>query len=207
MVSDHLLFPVKELFKIHQPSGLRLSSSRNLRLNSGDPTTRELKLHSRLHKKANLFDDTRVGVNPPSGRTGSVGRYLSSTDFRRNGQGQVKLGTNRYNWSYIHFKALMARYSLFMLFSITNAGVIPIKIPNSIDAGDTSKPTGNQIGSVPSAMDVMAVISVIALAFLVYLSIRNSLHPHIDLGISLLVAFWIHWTVFVGDAGIFLFSL
>lgn len=101
----------------------------------------------------------------------------------------------------------MARYSLFMLFSITNAGVIPIEIPNSVDAGDTSKPTGNQISSVPSAMDVMAVISVIALAFLVYLSIRNSLHPHIDLGISLLIAFWIHWTVFVGDASIFLFSV
>ena len=205
--SDHLLFPVKELFKIHQPSGLRRSGTRNLLVNGGDPTTREFKLHSQLHKNANRFDDTRVDANPPSRRTGSGGRYLSSTDFRRNGQGQVNLGTSRYNWSYIHFQALMARYSLFMLFSITNAGVIPIEIPNSVDAGDTSKPTGNQISSVPSAMDVMAVISVIALAFLVYLSIRNSRHPHIDLGISLLIAFWIHWTVFVGDASIFLFSV
>lgn len=176
-------------------------------MNGRHPSTRELKLHSWLHEKANPFDDTQAGANPPSGRIGSVGRYLSSTDFRRNGQGQVKLGTNRYNWSYIHFKALRALYLLFMLFSITNASVIPIEMPNSIDAGNTSKPTENQISSVPSAMDVMAVMALTVLGFLVYRSIRNSLHPHIDLGISLSIAFWIHWTVFIGDASIFPFSM
>lgn len=56
-------------------------------------------------------------------------------------------------------------------------------------------------------MDVIAVIAVTALAFLVYLSARKSLHPHVNLGISFLVAFWIHWTVFRGDASKLLISV
>lgn len=131
-------------------------------------------------------------------------------------------GTNSYNWGYSRFKAPTIRYSLLTLFTITNAVVIPIESLNGIDAadtnpgldsnrqsnaGNTAQRTVNQISSGLSATDVMAVVSVTTLALLIYLSTRKSRDPHINLGLSLLAAIWIHWTVFSGDASMFLFSM
>lgn len=148
----------------------------------------------------------------------SQNRYSDS----RNGKARTKLRTNRYNWRYSPAKTLMVHCPLVMLFTITNAIVIPMESPNSIDAGSTNpqidptgpsnagkipQPWGNQISGGWSAMDVMAVISVTTLSLLVYLSTQNARGPHINLGISLLAAFWIHWPVFRGDATLFLFSM
>lgn len=143
----------------------------------------------------------------------SQNRYSDS----RNGKARAKLRTNRYNWRYSPAKASMVQYAFVMLFTIANAIVIPVDPDGNtnpqIDSNGPSNPEkipqpwGNQISGGWSAMDVMAVISVTMLSLLVYLSTQNSRGPHINLGISLLAAFWIHWTVFRGDATLFLFSM
>lgn len=160
-------------------------------------------------------------MNAPSGRPGPAGRYLSCTDAGHR-KAKVKLGTNSYNWGCSRFKASTTRYSLLILFTITNAVVIPMESLNGIgpgdtnpeldsnrpsNAGNTAQPAVNQISGGLSAMDVMVVVSVTMLALLVYLSTRKPRDPHINLGLSLLAAIWIHWTVFSGDASMFLFSM
>lgn len=201
LMSGPLFLQAKQLLEMDRPSDLR-SGVRDLMGNGGDSTARDLNIRSLLHRNVKRFVDTQLDMNSPSGKPCSVGKYLSHADAQ-NGKARVKLGADGYNqrYSYLAFKARMACYLLLMLFiTTTNAIDIPIESPNSIDAGNTFKPTGNQTSSWPSAMDVIAVMAVTALAFLVYLSARRSLHPHIDLGISFLVAFWMHWTVFRGDA-------
>lgn len=148
----------------------------------------------------------------------SVGRSPSYSDSR-NRRARAKLGTNNYNWRYSPATSLLVLCSLVMLFTITNALLIPIESPNSTDTGNANpeidlngpsntgnipQPAGNQISGW---LSFMAVISLMILGFLVYLSTKKSRGPHIILGIAFVAIFWIHWTVFRDDDDIFMFPM
>lgn len=147
---------------------------------------------------------------------------IDSDDSPSLGKARVKSRANRNNRGYSWSQGSMVYCSLVMLLTIANAIVNPIESPNGIDAGNINpmidpnglsgadnvpKPSGNQNNGGLSMMDVMAVISVTILSFLVYLFTQNPRSRQINLGISLLAATWIHWTVLIGDGTIFLFSM
>lgn len=184
----------------------------------GDSRGRGPNMQPWLHTGPNRIDGTPLDMDPPSGAPGLAGRYPNS----QNGKARVKSGTSQYSWRHIWLRASIVFYSLAMLVNITNAVVIPTESPNSIGTGDsnpetdtggpsnavnTPQPMGGNPNGGWSTMDVMAGISVTVLGSLVYLSTKKSRDRHINLGISLLAAFWIQWTIFRGDASIFLFSM
>lgn len=127
---SHLFLRAKQLLEMDQPSDLPRSGVRNLMGNGGDSTARDLNIRSQLHGHVNRFVDTQLDIHSPSGKPGSVGRYLSHADAQ-NGKVSVKLGADGYNQRYSYFavKAPMARYLLFMLVITTNAIDIPIESP------------------------------------------------------------------------------